>query len=477
MQGFVLDEHAKKMSKSLGNVVNPEEVVEKYGADVLRFYLLLAGKPWDDLKFVWDELNNVKKMFNILWNVYVFSTTYMSLDEFNPENLSEKDNSMTLRDEDKWIISKANSLAMEVEDDLNKAFFHQATRKINSFILEDLSRWYVRLIRGRTWVEKEDPDKLGAYFGLYSSLEILIKTMAPITPYISEKIYENLIKGIKDSHMSIHMEDWKYDREAIDLDLEKKMDIARDIIESCSRARDVAKYKLRWPVNDISVVSANEKVIDAVNYLENIIKDQANAKNIITTSEFENLRFIAKPNLKTLGPRLKQDMGLVKKFLEENDGDKIKEDLEANGKIDVKIATPQGEEKIIELSPEDILFDTELPDDVVSAEFVGGSVFVNTQVTPEILSESMARELIRRIQDMRKDMDLDVEANIDVVIQVSNNFKEIIANQVYFIANEVRAKDLSFDTIDIEDIDQIKPKEYKKRWKIEDEDIIVQVIS
>ena len=474
MQGFVLDEKGKKMSKSLGNVVNPEEVVEKYGADTLRFYLLWAGKPWDDLKFVWDELNNVKKMFNILWNVYVFSTTYMSLDEFKPENTAN-DNSMILRDEDKWIISKANSLAMEVEDDLNKAFFHQATRKINNFILEDLSRWYVRLIRGRTWVEKDDPDKQGAYFGLYSALEILIKTMAPITPYITEKMYENLIKEEKSSKISIHMEDWKYDVEAIDRDLEKKMDIARDIIEACSRARDVVRYKLRWPVKDITVVSMDAKVLDAVNYLENIIKDQANAKEIITAGEFENLKFIAKPNLKTLGPRLKQDMGMVKKFLEESDGDKIKKDLEDKGKIEVKITSPDGDNKIIELSDDDVLFDTELPDDVVSGEFEGGNVFVNTQITPEILSESMARELIRRIQDMRKDMDLDVEANIEVKLQVSIQFKDIIANQVVFIVNEVRAKNLSFDSVDIDNNEEFSSNEYKKRWKIEDEDIIVQI--
>ncbi|MDR2967788.1 MAG: isoleucine--tRNA ligase [Methanobacteriaceae archaeon] len=474
MHGHMLDENGKKMSKSLGNVVKPEDVVEQYGADVLRFYLLWASKPWDDLRFIWDELNNVKKMFNILWNVYVFSTTYMSLDEFDPENCRENDNNMILQDEDKWIISKANSLAMEVEDDLNKTFFHQATRKINSFILEDLSRWYVRLIRGRTWVEKDNPDKLAAYFGLYSVLELLVKIMAPISPHITEKIHENLIFGVKNnSNISIHMEDWKYDKETIDLDLEEKMGIARDIIEACARARDVAKYKLRWPVNEIFVVSRDEKILDAVDSLENIIKNQSNTKNLITAEEYENLKFIAKPNLKTLGPRLKQDMGLVKKFLIESDGDKIKKDLEANGKIKAKIDSSEGGEKIIELSLEDVLFDSELPNKIFSTEFEGGSVFVNTQITPEILSESMARELIRRIQDMRKDMDLDVEANINVTLQVNTKFKDIIANQVDFIANEVRASNVSFNNIDISDNDN----QYAKEWRIEDENLVVLIES
>jgi isoleucyl-tRNA synthetase len=481
MHGFVLDEFGKKMSKSLGNVVQPEDVIEQYGADVLRFYLLWVSKPWDDLKFVWDELNNVKKMFNILWNVYVFSTTYMSLDNFNPENCDIKEKtSIILRDEDKWIISRANSLAKEVEEELNKAFFHKATRKINNFILEDLSRWYVRLIRGRTWVEKDDPDKLGAYFGLYTAIETLIKVLAPIAPHISEEIYENLVKSVKsDAKESIHMEDWKYDENLIDKDLEKKMDIVRDIIEASARARDVAKYKLRWPVSDITVVSTDETVFEAVNSLQNVIKDQSNVKNLLSTKEFENIKLIPKPNLKTLGPRLREDMGYVKKFLSEADGNQIKENLKLNSKIDIIIpnGSENGTDKVIELSNDDILFDNELPEDVVSSDFEGGSVFVNTKITPEILSEAMARELIRRIQDMRKDKDLDVEATINVIVQLSPEFKEIISNQVQFIANEVRANNISFDKIDVTSINNKmdNSNEYIKDWKIENENIIIQI--
>jgi len=494
MHGFVLDEMGKKMSKSLGNVVQPEDVIEDYGADVLRFYLLWASKPWDDLKFVWDELNNVKKMFNILWNVYVFSTTYMALDNFNPEscdlNLNESNskNSIILRDEDKWIISKANSLLRDVDEDLDNAFFHQATRKINNFILEDLSRWYVRLIRGRTWVEKEDPDKLGAYYGLYTAIELLIKVLAPIAPHISEKIYENLVKGVKsDCKLSIHMEDWEYDENLIDIDLENKMDIIREIIEASARARDIAKYKLRWPVSDITIVSNDDAVLEAVDNLKLIIMDQSNTKEVITSKEFENIKYIAKPNLKTLGPRLRQDMGIVKQFLAENDGNKIKSELETNGKIIISISDDndpifssgnQKEGKIIELSSEDILFDNELPEDIVSSDFNGGNVFVNIQITPEILSEAMARELIRRIQDMRKDMDLDVEANINVVVDADSDFKRTIASQIQFISSEVRADSIIFENIhetSINDNDNKDNNQYIKKWKIENENIILKI--
>ena len=458
MHGFVLDDKGNKMSKSLGNVVSPEEVIEKYGADVLRFYLLWASKPWDDLKFVWDELININKMFNILWNVYVFSTTYMSLDNFTPD-VSE----MTLRSEDRWIISKANSLIKEVSKDFDDLYFHRATRKINTFILEDLSRWYVRLIRGRTWVESDNPDKLGAYYSLYTALVKLITVLCPIAPHVSEEIYENLVKGVNpEAAESIHMLDWGWDEDAIDKDLEAEVDVVREVIEASIKARDMAQYKLRWPVSDITVVSEDEKVLKAVEDLKDIIKDQSNTKDVICASEFENLSFTAKPNLKILGPKLKGDMGKVVKGLKESDGNQIKKDLETNGTV-----TIAG----IELASEEVLFDSQLPEDFVSSEFNGGNVFVNTNITPEIKQEAMARELIRRIQDMRKDIDLDVEANIDVSVTSSGEFKDLIVPQSEFISHEVRASSLIItDTEECEGCDN-----YVKEWDIEGEEVIISI--
>jgi len=493
MHGFVLDEEGKKMSKSLGNVVQPEDVIEKYGADVLRFYLLWACKPWDDLKFVWDELNNVNKMFNIFWNVYVFSTTYMALDDFNPEKcIIDGDNSnISLRNEDKWIISRVNSLAKEVGENIDNVHFHLATRAIMNFILEDLSRWYVRLIRGRTWVESDDPDKLGAYYSLYTTLETLIHLMAPITPHLSEEVYENIVKGVKsDAVESIHMDDWMFDEDMIDTELESKMDDVRQIIEAAARARDIARYKLRWPVSDITVVAQDEKVLEGVRYLEDVIKDQSNTKEVLTATEFPNLTFIAKPNLKTLGPRLKGDMGIVQKFFaqsrQDKSGNRIKEELDSTGKFIVTGEDKEGNLKEIELSSEDVLYETELPGDVVSAEFDGGNVFVNTKITPELLSEAMARELIRRIQDMRKDMDLDVEAHIGVMVNSSDEFKQLVEKQSDLISDEVRANSLViFDgsACEIctvkpdEEVDEDISVEYSKEWKIEDEKVLISVVN
>ncbi|MGZ7066988.1 MAG: isoleucine--tRNA ligase [Methanobacterium sp.] len=460
MHGFTLDEEGRKMSKSLGNVVEPDEVIEQYGADILRFYLLWGNKPWEDLKFNWDELKNVAKMFNILWNVYVFTTTYMALDNFNPTLYTEKD--LKIRDEDKWITSRVNSLAKDVTEALNSLYLHKATRAINNFILEDLSRWYIRLIRGRTWVEKEDPDKLGAYYTLYNSFKLLIKLMAPITPHITEEIYQNLVKGVEmDAPESIHMEDWEFNEDLILKNLEENMDIVRDIIEACSRGRDVARYKLRWPVKEIVVVSEDEKVLEAVKSLKTVIMEQANTKKIEVTDEFKNLKIIAKPNLKTLGPKLRGDAPKVKQKLEEEDGAKIKSDLESAGIYEVEFG-----DKTIELRKDDIIFETELPENLVSADFDSGSVFIDTELTDEILSEAMSRELIRRIQDMRKDLDLDVEANILVFIESDEGFKNLIKPFLDFISHEVRAKELSFD---------FQEGDYTKAWKIEDENLKISI--
>lgn len=359
---------------------------------------------------------------------------------------------------------RANTLVKEVAEDLDKLFFHKATRKINNFILEDLSRWYVRLIRGRTWVESDNPDKLAAYYSLYTALVKLISVLCPIAPHICEEIYENLVKGVdSDAFESIHMNDWGYDEDAIDTELEAKMDVVRDVIDASIRARDIAQFKLRWPVSDITVVSQDEDVLKAIEELTDIIKDQSNTKDVICASEFEKLSFNAKPNLKTLGPRLKGDMGKVMKALKEGDGNQIKADLEANGSIVV-----EGHE----LSKDDILFDSELPDDFVSSEFEGGNVFVNTNITLEIKQEAMARELIRRIQDMRKDLDLDVEANINVSVETSSEFKDLIVPQSDVISHEVRAKSLIICTSEECSKDS---EDYSKEWDIEGETVIISI--
>lgn len=463
MHGFTLDSEGKKMSKSLGNVVSPEEVIEKYSADILRFYLLDANKPWDDLKFNWDEVQNSAKLFNILWNVYYFSTTYMSLDNFNATEHNKED--LKFREEDLWIRSRINSLTKSVEEDFEALEFNRATEKITEFVLEDLSRWYVRLIRGRTWVESDDPDKLGAYYTLYYTLKDLIKTLAPIAPYVTEEIYQNIVVGTEeDAPESVHMLDWGYNEDEIDVELEENMNYIRDVIEACAHARDVARFKLRWPVQNITVVTEDEKVADAINSLEAVLKEQANTKQVTIESELENAIIIAKPNMAILGPKLRGDLGRVKAYFDSDDvdGADIQAAVEADGTYTISF-----DGKDITLEAEEILFEKDVPENLVSCDFTNGSVYVDTELTDEIYAEAMARELIRRIQDMRKDMDLNVEANIKVHIKCSDEFKDIVSKHQEYISNEVRTDKLIFE--------DVTSTGYSKEWKIEDETLEISI--
>ncbi|MCD7782254.1 MAG: isoleucine--tRNA ligase [Methanosphaera sp.] len=465
MHGFTLDDTGKKMSKSLGNVVSPEEVIDKYGADVLRFYLLDANKPWDDLKFHWDEVQNSSKLFNILWNVYYFATTYMALDNFDPTKYEPED--LKFRQEDLWITSRVNTLIKDVTDDFESLVFNRATEKISEFILEDLSRWYVRLIRGRTWIESDDPDKLGAYYTLYNTLLELVKVLAPIAPHITEEIYQNIVRGV-DSSMpeSVHMLDWGYDEDAIDTDLEKNMNYIRDILEASAHARDVAKFKLRWPVQNITVVSENPDVEKAIQSLEPVLLEQANTKKITVKSELDDAIIIVKPNMSILGPKLRGDLGRVKAYFEQDnlDGSSVLETVESEGTYTISF-----DDKDITLTKEEMLFEKEVPENIVDCDFTEGSVYVDTELTPEIYSEAMARELIRRIQDMRKDMDLNVEANIGVVIECSQDFKDNVVPHQEYISNEVRTDKLEFATCNADG--------YLKEWKIEDEELKILIIQ
>ena len=460
MHGFTLDDKGQKMSKSIGNVVSPEEVIEKYSADTLRFYLLDANKAWDDLKFNWDEVKNSSKLFNTLWNVYYFSTTYMSLDNFDPTKHNKED--LKFRREDLWIRSRINTLIKSVSENFESLEFNRATEKITEFVLEDLSRWYVRLIRGRTWVESDDPDKLGAYYTLYYTLKDLIMVLAPIAPHVTEEIYQNLVRGVEtDAPESVHMLDWKYTDEEIDVELEENMTHIRDILEASAHARDVARFKLRWPVQNITVVTEDEKVKQAIHSLEEVLLEQANSKQVIIETELENAIIIAKPNMSILGPKLRGDLGRVKKYFEQDDVDasKILDEVTANGEYTIHF-----DDKDITLVEEEILFEKEVPDNLVSCDFTNGSVYVNTEVTPEIYSEAMSRELIRRIQDMRKDLDLNVEANIQVIVECTSEFKDAVLPHVDYISNEVRTENLEFSNISSED-------GYTKEWKIEDEQL------
>ncbi|ADG13320.1 isoleucyl-tRNA synthetase [Methanocaldococcus infernus ME] len=429
MHGFTLDEHGEKMSKSLGNIVNPDDVVEKYGADILRFYLLSANKVWEDLKFVWSEVEDVLSLFNTLWNAYMFSVNYMVLDNFKPNEEYFKH----LKDEDKWIISRVNSLAKKAIESLEIPHFHTYTWAIKDFILNDLSRWYIRLIRERTWKEKEDIDKLSAYQTLYYVLLKLCKIIAPVAPHIGEAIYQNL--KTEDMEESIFMYSIDVDEHFISEELEKEMEIVRDIVDSIYRGRDRIKYSLRYPLKEI-IIAGGEEVKRAVEKYGYIIKEQGNIKEI-KFGEVEG-KYIVKPNYRELGKRYKSEVPKVVEALMKVDGKELMEKLKEGSVI------IDG----YEIKPEYVSIKVEIPDNIAGVEFSKGTVFINTEIDEELLKEGLMREVIRRIQAMRKELDLDIEERIKFKIEgleFEDKYIKIIEKEVRGELSDIESSDYSKD--------------------------------
>jgi len=293
MHGFTMDKDGKKMSKSLGNVVAPDEVIEKYGADVLRAYSLASSAPWDDLKFVWEDVATINRNVNILWNVYKFPLPYMVLDKFNPAEHPAESLIENMREEDKWILSRLQSAVSEVTAAMDEKMLHKAVRSLFNFILEDLSRWYIQLIRPRTWTEATDPDKLAVYATLYETYVTLSKLIAPFMPYLAETMYQNLVRNIdENAPISVHMNDWPAVKEIfVNSELEEHMKIVRNVVEASSNARQKVGRKLRWPISEIVVVPTDENVSAALTHLRDVLLEQTNSKDIKVLAVGEKWKF------------------------------------------------------------------------------------------------------------------------------------------------------------------------------------------
>lgn len=436
MHGFTLDDQGRKMSKSIGNVVQPEEVVKKHGADILRFYVLGANAPWEDLHFSWEAVENTSRMLNIFWNAYRFALPYMILDGFDAGKADLSRHKSSLRPEDLWILSRANSLVATVTADMEQYQLHRIARSISDFILEDLSRWYIQLVRPRTWTEQDDPDKLAAYATIYEVLVRLSKLMAPFTPFLSESIYQNLVRGLDPgAPESVHMCDWpKADEKLIDKELEARMALVREVSEAVSNARQKAGRKLRWPVNEIVIAPSKEAV--EIGSLESVLKGQTNSKKVTALLPGEKPRMDLEmaPVHKKIGPVFKGEAKKVVEALKAADPFAVKSQLEA-GEAQISF-----EQKSYAVTKEMVEFREKPPANLSAAEFSGGFVYVDVTLTPELEAEGYAREIIRRIQDMRKELDLRVEDQIRAVVDIeSKPILDLALLQKEHISSEVRA--------------------------------------
>jgi isoleucyl-tRNA synthetase len=449
MHGFALDAEGKKMSKSLGNVVNPGDVIAKVGVDVLRLYVLSSSAPWDDLKFNWEGVGTTNRALNILWNVYRFPIPYMILDTFEPAAKNGAWDDAYIRahlklmpDEDRFIISRINSVAATVDAATKECQLHRATRELVNFILEDLSRWYVQLVRPRMWLEGESEQKAFAYETIYYVMRRLTTLLAPFCPHLTEEIYGNL--RCANDPASVHLLDW-YAGETtfVDRELEHAVEIVRSFDEAGANARQAGKRKLRWPVSEVVVVTSAAPVKDAIERLNTVCMDRANARKVsVVMGRWDRVGWHAEPVMKALGKGFGKDSFKVKGLIEAADGNALKAAIDAGRTFSLTEGAA-----VFEIGSEHVTFTEKLPADVFSAPMTDAMVYVDVALTPDLEAEGYAREVIRRVQDMRKQLDLAVEDTINAEVSVSD--KRILAllhtnEMISMIADEVRAVSFGF---------------------------------
>ena len=468
MHGFALDSNGRPMSKSLGNNIEPLELTQKHGIDAFRFYLLVSNPPWDDLPFQMSELINANRTLNILWNVYVFATTYMEMDKFDPSTVSYEGIRSELLVEDAWCLSKLENLKRAVTRYLEGELHHKALRETKEFILNVLSRWYVKLIRDRSWVEGEDSSKTAAYFTLHECLTTLSRLMAPITPHIAEEFYLNL----DGSKATVAMEDWPEFHEVRILpELEEAMTIIQEIVDTVMGMRQKAEVNLRWPLTELIIKEApsaekeepktkKSGVISAAKKLMTILKEQVNVKTIATLpadEEWDRLIIQAKPNFGKIGPVFKGKAREVAQLISRKEADVLKklledEELEFEG---------------TKLLPDMIDFTTTIPGNYLEERLPWGILYLNTSMTKETLQEGFSRELIRRIQDMRKEINLPLEKMVSTYLQLPGDVKKLVTPWKDYISKETRSH-LIFTA----------PSEgFIKEWTIKGNDITIGLVQ
>ena len=444
MHGFALDAEGRKMSKSLGNVVAPSEVVEKAGVDVLRLYVLSANAPWDDLKFNWDGVKTVSRTVNILWNVYRFPLPYMLLDGFLPEAdgdgtyggayIHRRYGSMPV--EDRFIISRVNTLAHQCANDLADYQLHRVVRELLSFVLEDLSRWYIQLVRPRMWLEGEDEGKRDAYETLYYVLRRLLALLAPFAPHIAEACYRNL--RLEGDPVSVHMLVWpEGNPDLVDPVLERATHLVRSFDDAVQNARQAGKRKLRWPVRQVAVVTGDDEVEAAIAGQNPVCRSRANAREVVVVrGAWDRIGWRAEPVMKALGPLFGREAPAVKALVEAADGTALRAALDRDGKVVLGEYT---------LDAAQLVFHESLPDGVFSAPMENATVYVDVALDDDLEGEGYAREVTRRIQEMRRQLDLAVEDFIEaeVVVRDARVAELILRGWHERIGEEVRAVRLS----------------------------------
>ena len=446
--GLVLDSKGNKMSKRLGNAVDPFSTIEKYGSDPLRWYMITNSQPWDNLKFDIAGVEEVKrKFFGTLYNTYNFFALYANVDGFK---FAEDEIPMAQRPEiDRWVISLLNSLIKEVGESYESYEPTRAGRAISEFVSENLSNWFVRLSRKRYWGGEYSTDKISAYQTLYTCLNTVAKLMAPIAPFYADLLYSDLNKVTgKDTDQSVHLINFpEFDSKLIDKDLEEKMAIAQKASSMVLALRRKEKLKVRQPLAKIIVPVLNPHFQEQFEAVKNIILAEVNVKEVeFLTDTSGIISKKIKPNFKTLGPKfgklMKQIAGAINQ-MQQTDIAK----LEKEGRFEISV----GEEKV-ELSLDDVEIQTEdIPGLTVATEGQL-TVALDITITEELKQEGIAREFINKIQNLRKESNFEVTDRINITIEKHNNFDIAVENFKTYICTQTLANNLEL-TDNVNDVD------------------------
>ena len=455
--GHVQDENGQKMSKSKGNAVDPFDALQTYGADAIRWYFYINSAPWLPNRFHGKAVQEGQRKFmGTLWNTYAFFVLYANIDNFDATKYTLDKKSLTVMD--RWILSKLNSTVGAVDDNLANYRIPEAAKALQEFV-DDLSNWYVRRSRERFWAKGMEQDKINAYMTLYTALVTICKAAAPMIPFMTEEIYRNLVCSIdKTAPESIHLCDFPtVDAEMIDKDLEASMEEVLDIVVMGRAARNTANIKNRQPIGTMYVRA--ERPLDAM--FQEVVADELNVKNVEfkeDLSDFTSYTF--KPQLKTVGPKYGKLLNGIRAHLAEINGREAMKELDNSGSLSFDI---DGQNVV--LSKEDLLIDTAQMEGYVTEEDSTVTVVLDTNLSEELIEEGFVREIISKIQTMRKEAGFEVMDKIVVYSMGNQKIEGYMKEYREEILSDVMASDIRFDEV----------KGYTKEWSINGESVILGV--
>ena len=433
--GHVQDENGQKMSKSKGNAVDPFDALQTYGADAIRWYFYINSAPWLPNRFHGKAVQEGQRKFmGTLWNTYAFFVLYANIDNFDASRYTLDYSKLSVMD--KWILSKLNSVVGEVDDDLGNYKIPEAARALQEFV-DDLSNWYVRRSRERFWAKGMEQDKINAYMTLYTCLVTFCKAAAPMIPFMTEEIYQNLVRSVDASQPeSIHLCDFpKVEEEHVDKKLEADMDIVLKAVVMGRACRNTANIKNRQPINTMFVKAEYE----LTDFYKDIIADELNVKKVVFTNDVrEFTSYTFKPQLRTVGPKYGKQLGAIKKYLEELDGNAAMDTLQKDGALKFTAGDVE-----VSLTEEDLLIEMTQKEGYVTEADNSMTVVLDTNLTPELIEEGFVLELISKIQTMRKDAGFEVTDHIRVAFADNDKIEEIAQKHEKEIAGKVLADALS----------------------------------